>query len=149
MGDAVKVALVEELELALVEFVDFIRFIPDDMLDVPVPGEEGSIRAILAHVISSGYGYTNYAADLAGAPKPARRFTDPEHLADMATYCAAVLDVARYARETLAPVQDASLEGRFVSRWGQEYDGEQIMEHAICHPRRHIRQLRRFFDGKI
>ena len=77
------------------------------------------------------------------------RFTDPEHLADVKTYGAAVLDVVRHAREALAPVQDASLEKRFTSRWGQEYDGEQMMEHATCHPGRHIRQLRRFFDGEL
>jgi hypothetical protein len=149
IGDAIKVALVEEFERALVEFVEFIRHIPDDMLDVPVPGEEGSIRAILAHVVGAGYRHIDYVADLAGAVKPARRFTDPENLADMRSYAAAVLDVARYAREALGPVQDASLEGRFKSRWGQEYDGEQMMEHAICHPGRHMRQLRRLFDGEI
>jgi len=149
VSDAAKRALVEEFERAMVEFVEFIRHIPDDLLDAPVPGEEGSIRAILGHVVSSGYGHINYVADLAGAAKAPRRFTDPAHLADIPTYSAAALDVARYARETLGPVPDAALEGRFVSRWGQEYDGEQMMEHAICHPWRHMRQLRRFFDGEI
>ena len=148
-GDRGKRALVDELERALFEFAEFIRNIPDDMLDVPIPGEEGSVRAILAHVVSAGYGHVSYVADHSGGVKPARRFTDPEHLDDTATFAAAVMDVARYAREALAPVQDSALATRFVTRWGQDYDGEQMLEHAACHPPRHARQLRLFFDGEL
>ena len=67
----------------------------------------------------------------------------------MKTFIAALLDVGRYARESLADVQDSTLENRFTTRWGQDYDGEQMMEHATCHPGRHIRQLRRFLDGDL
>ena len=149
LSEAGKRALVDEFERALLEFAEFLRDIPDDMLDVPVPGDEGSVRAILAHIVQAGYNHVNYVADHSGGVKPERRFTDPEHLADIPTFAAAVLDVARYAREALAPVQDAALGTRFVTRWGQDYDGEQMLEHAACHPGRHIRQLRRFFDGEL
>jgi hypothetical protein len=149
MSDAIKKALVAEYERALLEFVEFIRDLPDDLLDAAVPGEEGSVRAILGHVVGAGYGHVTYVADHAGGAKVERRFTDPMNLADIRTYCAAVMDVARYAREALAPVQDAAMEARFVTRWGQNYDSEQMMEHAICHPGRHIRQLRRFLDGEL
>ena len=149
VGDRGKIALVDELERALLEFAEFVRDIPNDMLDVAVPGEEGSVRAILAHVVSSGYGHVSYVADHSGGVMPERRFTDPEHLDDMATYAAAIMDVARFAREALAPVQDSALGTRFVTRWGQDFDGEQMLEHAACHPPRHARQLRLFFDGEL
>ncbi len=149
MSDAIKNALVDEFERALLEFGDFIRDFTDDFLDVPVPGDEGSVRAILGHVVGAGYNHVRYVAESAGGSTPERRFTEPDHLDDARTYVAAVLDVARYAREALANVQDAALEARFTTRWGQNYDGEQMMEHAICHPGRHIRQLRRFLDGTL
>jgi hypothetical protein len=149
VSDAVKRALVEEFERALLEFAEFIRGLPDDLLDVPVPGEEGSVRRILGHVVSCGYGHVSSVADHAGGIRPERRFTDPDHLADMRTYVAALLDVVRHAREALAPVQDAAMEPRFTARWGQIYDGEQMMEHAICHPGRHMRQLKKFLDGEL
>lgn len=149
MSNAITLALVDELERALLEFGDFIRDFTDDFLDVPVPGEEGSVRAILGHVVGCGYGHPAYVAEHCGGVKPERRFTDPEHLADVQTFRAALLDAARYAREALAPVTDAALETRFTTRWGQNYDGEQMMEHAACHPGRHIRQLRRFLDGEL
>ena len=49
----------------------------------------------------------------------------------------------------IADVNDHALETRFTTRWGQDYDGEQMMEHAACHPGRHVRQLRRFLDGEL
>jgi hypothetical protein len=149
MGDAVKRALVDEFERSLVEFAAFVRDLPPDLYPVPVPGEEGSIRSILGHVVGAGYGHVTYVAEHCGGAVPARRFTDPDGLTDAETFTAALLDVARFAREALEPVTDHALETRFETRWGQVYDGEQMMEHAACHPGRHIRQLRRFLDGEL
>jgi hypothetical protein len=149
MSDAAKRALVDEFERALVEFAAFVRDVPPDLYDIPVPGEEGSIRAILGHVVEAGYGHVGYVARHCGGTMPERRFTDPTGLTDAETFTAALLDVARFAREALAPVEDALLENRFETRWGQVYDGEQMMEHATCHPGRHVRQLRRFLDGEL
>lgn len=149
MSDAIKRALVDEFERSLVEFAAFVRDLPPDLYGIPVPGEEGSIRAILGHVVSAGYGHVRYVAESCGGAVPERKFTQPEGLTDPESFTAALLDVARYAREALAPVTDHALETRFETRWGQTYDGEQMMEHAACHPGRHIRQLRRFLDGEI
>jgi len=35
-------------------------------------------------------------------------------------------------------------EDKILSRWGQQYDPEQILEHAIVHVMRHQRQIERF-----
>jgi hypothetical protein len=149
MGEATCRALVDELERAFLEFAEFVRELPAELYDTPVPGEEGSIRAILAHVVSAGYGHVQYVAQNCGGKLPERRFTDPSGIDDPETFVAALLDVTRFARAALGNVSDKSLETRFRSRWGQEYDGEQMMEHATCHPGRHVRQLRRFFDSQL
>lgn len=149
MGDAARRALVDEFERAFLEFSEIAREIPRELYDVAVPGEEGSIAAILGHVVQAGYGHVDYVAEHCGGRRPERRFASPVRLDDAETWTAAMLDVVRYAREALDKVQDAELERRFTTRWGQEYDGEQMLEHATCHPGRHARQLRRFFDDEM
>jgi uncharacterized damage-inducible protein DinB len=149
MGDAGRRALVDELERAFLEFSEVVREIPRDVYDVPVPGEEGSVRAILGHVVEAGYAHVRYVAENCGGYSAEPRFARPVRLDDPETWTAALMDVGRFAREALARVEDAALETRFVTRWGQNYDGEQMLEHAACHPGRHARQLRRFFDGEL
>ena len=149
MGDAARRALVDEFERAFLEFSEVARQIDPAVYDVPVPGDEGSVRAILGHVVEAGYRHVDYVADHCGGRKAEPRFPSPVRLDDPETWTAALMDVGRFAREALGQVEDASLEKRFVTRWGQDYDGEQMMEHATCHPGRHARQLRRFFDGEL
>ena len=149
MGDAIRRALVDEFERAFVEFSRFAREIPADLHDTAVPGEEGSIRGIFGHVVGAGYAHVEYVARSAERPVPARRFEDPAGFADAESFVAACLDVVRFAREALDGVDDDALERRFRTRWGQDYDGEQMLEHATCHPPRHARQIRRFLDGEL
>lgn len=149
MCDATGRALLDEFERAFLEFSAFVRELPADLYDEIVPGEDGTIRAILGHVVTAGYGHVRAVAKHCGGHEAAPRFTDPDGLDDPETFVAALLDVVRHARETLGGVPDANLEKSFKVSWGQEYDGEQMMEHATCHPGRHIRQLRRFLDGEL
>ena len=149
MGSAGRRALVDELERAFLEFSEVVREIPREVYDAEVPGEEGSVREILRHVVECGYGHVAYVAQHCGGQTASRRFESPVRLDDAETWTAALLDVIRHAREALANVEDAWLERRFKSRWGQDYDGEQMLEHATCHPGRHSRQLQKFFDGTL
>jgi hypothetical protein len=149
MSDAARRALVDELDRAFLEFSEIAREIPREVYDVPVPGDEGSVRAILGHVVEAGYAHVRYIVANCGGREAQPRFPSPVRLDDPETWTAAFMDVGRFARESLADVPDAALEKRFVTRWGQDYDGEQMLEHAACHPGRHARQLRRFFDGEL
>jgi hypothetical protein len=149
MSDAGRKALVDELERAFLEFGEFVRELPRDLYDEPVPGEEGSVRAILGHVVGAGYRHVLYVAEHCGGTKPQKRFLEPESIDDAETWIAALLDVVRFAREALGGVTDDALGTRFVTRWDQDYDGEQMLEHATCHPGRHIRQLHRWLDGEL
>ena len=106
-----------------------MREIPPEVYDAPVPGEEGSVRAILGHVVEAGYRHVQYVAEHCGGAKPEPRFQSPVRLDDPETWTAALMDVGRFAREALLHVPDETLETRFVTRWGQSYDGEQMLEH--------------------
>jgi hypothetical protein len=51
-------------------------------------------------------------------------------------------------RRHLAPLEDAQLgPAKFKSRWGQEFDVDQMLEHAVVHPMRHRIQLERILAG--
>ncbi len=149
MSDAGRRALVDEFERAFLEFSEYVRELPRELYDESVPGDEGSVRAILAHVVGCGYGHVARVAKSVGGREPERRFPDPESLDDPDAWVAALLDVVRHAREALDGTQDDAFLKRFEVSWGQIYDGEQMMEHATCHPGRHIRQLNRFLDGEL
>src|SRR5262249_5413365 len=82
MADAARRALLEEMERAFLEFADFVVEIPRDLYDVPVPGEEGSVRQILRHVVEAGYGHVAQMAPHVGGKEAARRFPSPVLLDD-------------------------------------------------------------------
>lgn len=150
MGDRGRIALVDELERAFLEFGDFVRALPRDLYDEVVPGDDGTVRDILGHVIDCGYGHVKYTAEHSGGKADlAVKFKDAKTIDDPETFVAAILDVIRHAREALDGVKDEELGNRFVTGWGQDYDGEQMMEHATCHPPRHIRQIEKFLDGTL
>jgi len=150
MADRGRIALVDEFERVILEFGDFVRALPEDLYDEVVPGDDGTVRDILAHVVGCGYGHVRYVAENAGGKTDvARRFEDTKAIHDPETFVAALLDTVRHAREALDGVTDEALAKRFVTGWGQDYDGEQMMEHAACHPPRHIRQLEKFLDGTL
>jgi hypothetical protein len=149
MADALRRALLDVFERVLLEFAEFAREVPPDVYDVPVPGEEGSVRAIFGHVIRAGYGHVRDVAQHCGGTIPERRFEDPAHLNDADTVTAALLDVVRFSREALTNVSDEAIERTTFEMWNTQFTGEQMMEHATCHPGRHVRQLRRFFDGEL
>jgi hypothetical protein len=50
-------------------------------------------------------------------------------------------------RRHLATLEDGELAPKmYQSRWGDDYDIEQMLEHAIVHPMRHRRQLERLME---
>jgi uncharacterized damage-inducible protein DinB len=105
-----------------------------------------SIQTILAHVVSSGYSYCVYIRYLKdpSAQRPPRT-----HRETAQEYCNDLDAVLKYTDETFAEIYDDELEvfesdKKMHTSWQQEYDIEQIMEHAIVHILRHRRQIERF-----
>lgn len=102
-----------------------------------------SIQTIMSHVVSAGYGYADYfrAAFGIASGRPQKRplsFSEvPAQTEEMIDYTVATL------QEKWEMGEDQIMAVRIESSWGQTYDLEQMMEHAIVHILRHRRQIQR------
>jgi uncharacterized damage-inducible protein DinB len=105
-----------------------------------------SIQTILTHVVNSGYSYCVYILDLknAGAKRREKilRFTVEDYIKDLD-------EVFNFTCNTFDNITDAEIEEpdetkKIKTSWGQCYDIEQMMEHAIVHILRHRRQIEKF-----
>jgi uncharacterized damage-inducible protein DinB len=102
-----------------------------------------SIQTILSHVVSSGYSYAGYIRKLKkmddDRPGKVLRMSVIEYLEDLE-------NLIQYSNETFESIEDDQLEEfdedkKIKTSWGQVYDIEQMMEHAIVHVLRHRRQI--------
>jgi uncharacterized damage-inducible protein DinB len=144
-------ALLAEYEKAIIELQNIIEDITTPDLTAIVDNLTAnpdcrSIQTILSHVVSSGYSYCVYIRELkdksAQRPEKVDRLSTTEYKKDLD-------EVLEFTRDTFANIQDSELEEfdkakKIKTSWGQFYDIEQIMEHAIVHILRHRRQIERF-----
>ena len=105
-----------------------------------------SIQTVMAHVVRSGFSYCVYIRHLRGGiderPERIFRSSPAEYIADLDR-------VLLYTQETFTHIYDEDLEEfdhtkKMHTNWGQDYDIEQLMEHAIVHILRHRRQVENF-----
>lgn len=103
-----------------------------------------SIQNILSHVVSSAYSYSVYIENWIGLDtiRPGHFITD-----DVATYIQKLNLAFNYCENLFIQNPRIILEeldnGKKINtRWGQQYDVEQLMEHAIVHILRHRRQIK-------
>jgi uncharacterized damage-inducible protein DinB len=142
-------AMMDELDRAVADLVAQVSPLRQVAYDaVRDPGTEDedcrSIRTVVNHVVSAGYGYTSA---LRGALK--LPFTTPDYAVGTP------LD-ALHELTTMAATMAETFEGqwdlpgdfvkgtRVTARSGRVYDMEQLIEHAIVHVLRHRRQVERF-----
>ncbi|MEC5143416.1 DinB family protein [Chitinophaga sp. 212800010-3] len=140
-------ALLDEYEKAVTELQQVIRDIPDHLLvhiADPLTSDDNcrSVQTVLAHVVSSAYSYAIYIQDLYHPPalRPEKKFrtTAADFEKDLS-------DAFLFTTVVFENIKDSELEEKKIAaRWGQAYDIEQMMEHAIVHVLRHRRQLERF-----
>lgn len=109
-----------------------------------------SIREIAGHVAGSAHSYAyhvNTALDKLDGPIP-RRVVEAGTREEAVE---AVWEAFDHMVEVLGRIKDwddnQQAAVRFVSRWKQPYDIEQMLEHAIVHILRHRRQLERWRDA--
>ena len=105
-----------------------------------------SIQTILSHVVSSGYSYAVYIQNSRGIAS-----TRPEKLFHTSSqeYQKNLDAVVQFTRDTFDTIYDNAIEEfessrKIATAWGQSYDIEQLMEHAIVHVLRHRRQIEKF-----
>jgi uncharacterized damage-inducible protein DinB len=132
---------VDELKM-LLKTIDasVYKMILDDKTDDP---DCASIESIMNHVVRAGYGYANYIRRQFGDP-----FTERKQQYDVATpgaACHHLDEMMVYTIETLSNKADITFEeilrNIIETTWGQRYDMDQLMEHAVMHIHRHRRQI--------
>lgn len=109
-----------------------------------------SIRSVLTHVVHCGDNYNFLIRKHRGsdeARRPPRRYFDT-----VREYAAELDGLHAGTVETLAPLTDRHMAAydpkrKIVTHWGQYYDVEQLLEHAIVHVMRHRRQIEGFRAG--
>ncbi|MCP4121289.1 MAG: DinB family protein [Bacteroidetes bacterium] len=143
-------ALMDEYERAAEELIhvlqsvnaeDFIRVVDTDTEDIDCR----SIQTIMNHVIRAGYGYANYIRKQYGDDL-VKRSTD-YNLTSPPDAIRKLKLMLAYTLETLENKWDITdeevIKNIIHTSWGQDYDMEQLLEHAIVHVLRHRRQIER------
>jgi uncharacterized damage-inducible protein DinB len=105
-----------------------------------------SIQTILTHIIHSGYGYTNYIENHPGYKqgRPPKQYFENahqyiEHLNNMFEYCETF-----FIKNLFIRLEETDNSKKITTSWGQQYDIDQLMEHAIVHILKHRRQIENF-----
>jgi hypothetical protein len=141
-------ALLDEYKKAISELIVLINQLSDESLTAIVDEETTdpdckSIQTILAHVVCSGYGYTVYMENAIGLNK-----TRPEKVPfhQVGQYVAQLWLMFEYCENFFSTNNNLDIEQvdnskKITVNWGQQYDIEQLQEHAIVHILRHRRQI--------
>lgn len=146
-------AMMDEYERAATELLDVVKIIRQDDF-VKIWDTETtdinciSIQAIMNHIVKAGYGYANYIRKMFGESFIERK--DDYELYTPQKACDELNQMLAYTEESLAGKWYTVFEDLEINSikttWGQEYDFEQLFEHAIVHILRHRRQIEKFLD---
>lgn len=143
-------ALMDEYWKAINELIDVIQPISSThLIKIIVPESANtdciSIQTILTHVTASIFSYAVYIENAIGlkTERPVRL-----HFGQVEQYISALKEAMAYTENIFIqnpniPLEEFDSSKKISARWGQQYDVEQMMEHAIVHVLRHRRQIER------
>lgn len=144
-------AILDEYEKALEELIQVIEPISHEALTFPVyPDSKDpnciSIQSVLTHVVRAGYRYIDALRILQGENLS---YTNGIQLDSAEKYIAGLREMFKYNEQFFEDYPSVEMEEndnskKVLSPWGQVYDVEQLMEHAIVHILRHRRQIERY-----
>jgi uncharacterized damage-inducible protein DinB len=144
-------ALLDEYERAIDDLKFVIIDVSDEdlatIVDAQTTDEDcRSIQTIVAHVVSSAYGYAiymhkNLGENMEFMPKINRNSSE--------AYCqdldaAFQFNLALFEKYPNLKLEELDNDKKILTRWGQIFDYDQLLEHAIVHILRHRRQIERF-----
>ena len=107
-----------------------------------------SAEHLCGHVLRAARSYLTWIGDCVGRPV---MDVDPDGdtLSVAAKGRTFLDDVLAAWRRHLEALEDRELSpATFKSRWGEDYNIEQMLEHAVVHPMRHRLQLERLMAGR-
>lgn len=142
-------ALLDEYERAASELLAIIDSINDSEFELvrdPHTSDEHcrSVQTIMSHVVHSGFGYANSIRKACSMPEEDSTF----RILSRSESTAGLVRMMKYTADTLNDkfgfTDDQMMAVKMVNAWGQTYDMEQRLEHAIVHILRHRRQVDRF-----
>lgn len=144
-------AILDEYERSVKELKAVIQSISANdlvkIVDAETEDEDcRSIQTILTHVVSAGY---NYVVEVRKSLGEDLAYIEKEVLQSITDYNVALDQLFDFNVALFDDYPDINLEEydpskKLKVRWGQVYDVEQILEHAIVHVLRHRRQIERF-----
>lgn len=144
-------ALLDEYERALLDLRKVLEEITDADLPIVLDHQTAdmnckSIQTILTHVVHAGYGYAysihNRKEQTLKRPQKTAHLTVKEYLQDLDGVFQFTLTVFQTVQESEMEQHKNAL--KILTSWGQRYDIDQLMEHAIVHILRHRRQIEKF-----
>ncbi|EZH73889.1 hypothetical protein ATO12_13455 [Aquimarina atlantica] len=144
-------ALLDEYEKALTEVITILSNVNNQKLFTIVDDKTKdpdcrSIQTILTHVIRAGYCYVIEIRKSLGEQID---FVERKTLNSVKEYQTGLQEMFMYNVQLFEDYPDLHLEEKdpdkkIVVTWGQRYNIEQLLEHAIVHILRHRRQIERF-----
>lgn len=146
-------AILDEYKKASEEYLNVIQNISQKdfvkIIDHKTSDEDcSSIQTITRHVIRSGYGYANYILNALNIfiDSPDVNKLVIENSIDAANEIRKMLKSNIYNLYELnrEKIENNMYSIRFTTRWNEEYNFEQILEHAVVHILRHRRQVEKF-----
>lgn len=146
-----KGALLDEYEKSISELKSVIQKVtPEQLVAIVDPETQDadcrSIQTILTHVVESGYTYVISIRKNLGELIDYREkelfptISDYENALDQMF----AFNLQLFEDHPDLKLEEYNFEKKILVRWGQRYDPEQILEHAIVHILRHRRQIERF-----
>ncbi len=105
-----------------------------------------SIQTILQHVLQSGYGYVVEIDNYAGGSS--KRAEYPIY-GSSEKFIAELKKMQKHNQQFFAdnpqiPLYEKDNDKKLLTRWGQSFDVDQLLEHAVMHVHRHRRQIVNF-----
>lgn len=144
-------AILDEYEKAIEELKECIKDITEADLAYIVDSTTQdpnckSVQTVLAHVVRAGKNYATQIHNHYGNNLP---IPSVQILPSVQEYNRALDEMFRFTVSVLTPIHEYDLiehdqDKKIHVTWGQYYDVEQLMEHAIVHVLRHRRQIEKF-----
>lgn len=149
-------ALLDEYERSLKELINSICDVSEsDLRKVvdPLTQDEDcrSTQTILTHVVQCGY---TYVVEIRKSLGEQVEYKEKELLQNVNEYGDALKVMFQYNERLFEEhpnlkLCESDFDKKIHVRWGQQYDIEQLFEHAIVHILRHRRQIERFKEKII